>query len=246
MENMEKLAADLIRFTELETRISELDAECTGLKEDLNFYGEKAQTARSKVNALENPGLFTRLLGRVEEKRESAWQALRDASAAQERARQSLQNCESALESAKAEYEDLRNSKTAYESAKASYLFRPDAQEEFVIELDTAIIRAQGIQSAGRILSFLEEARGWMEIDAVRKGVSEGNRKLEFLSKAASEAEILHSLLSQLPGNPIPSPNYLLYPEHYITQPTSEFAQLDRLNLAFDHVRSVRNQLREL
>ena len=150
------------------------------------------------------------------------------------------------MECAKTEYEDLRNSKTAYDNAKASYLLRSDSQEEFIAELDTAIIRTQGIQSTGRILAFLEEARGWMEIDAVRKGVSEDNRKLEFLSKAASEAEILHSLLTQLPGNPISSPNYLLYPEHYITQPTSEFAQLDRLNLACDHVRTIRNQLREL
>ena len=40
--------------------------------------------------------------------------------------------------------------------------------------------------------------------------------------------------------------SYLSWPDHYITEPTSVYAKMDRQNMAVDTVRDVRRQLQEL
>lgn len=73
-----------------------------------------------------------------------------------------------------------------------------------------------------------------------------GHRKLEFLSEAAKDAKKLKELLENLPAPIQLKGSYLSWPDHYVTEPTTPYAQLDRLNMAVDTVRDLRKQLREL
>ena len=90
-----------------------------------------------------------------------------------------------------------------------------------------------------------------MRGDALRGEVKnghqlQGNRKLEFLSEAAGYAKQLKETLDWLPTPLVLKGSYLSWPDHYITEPTTPYAQLDRVEAALNTVRDVKNQLNEL
>ena len=85
-----------------------------------------------------------------------------------------------------------------------------------------------------------------MRRDAMSTGVGEGNRRMECLGKAETAARRLLELLEVLPEGVATIGSYLQAPSAYICGVTSEFKQLDRLELAQEQIRTIRNQLKQL
>ena len=99
------------------------------------------------------------------------------------------------------------------------------------------------MKTANRALEALEEARPWMQKDALSTRVGQANRKLECLNNAQGYTRRLKKLLEVMPeGCASPGSSFEeLY--GYICGVSSEFKQLDRLNHAVEQLRTVRNQL---
>lgn len=70
-----------------------------------------------------------------------------------------------------------------------------------------------------------------MQVDVRRRGVSYGNRKLEFLSLAEKTANRIRAVAEQIPAVELPS--YVRSPYGFVTAVTMEYKQLDRLILFF-------------
>ena len=111
---------------------------------------------------------------------------------------------------------------------------------------EIAAFAPAAIAAAERVLSFLEEARHWMQEDVRYKGVRPNNRKMECLAEAAANAKRLVEILNMLPEGCASAGGYLRSPEGYVDAVTTEYAKLDRLNNAVNQVRETRNQLRML
>ena len=67
---------------------------------------------------------------------------------------------------------------------------------------------------------------------------------MEYLGKAEAAAIRLRSILMVLPEGIADVGSYLKAPNAYINGITSEFKQLDRLELAQEQIRTVQNQLK--
>lgn len=235
MEKWEEILTRYARFLELEGEIPELeekDREKTAALKDRKWDMDwKELEARN----LDNPNFFQRLLGKNEEKREAAWQLYREAAADYEREKREAEALQQQIFTKKEELAGL-----AYYADAGLQLF--DHYEIPVERLQNALAPAM-VKTANRILDALVQARRWMQEDARYKGVRSENRKLEFLSKASAETLRLRCLLEKVEVDFEGFGGYLKYPESYITAPTSEFKQLDRLNGAMEQVRALRGHL---
>lgn len=233
------------RFLELEDSLPYWEGQRPERKtriEELNWNRQQKELA---LAALENPNFFQKLLGRTEEKKERLSSQLREVMAAWTAAKWELEGLEKQITAGRQELETLRGSREAYEKAKMEAVPDPALESRLMMEEITAFAPA-AMTTAGRVLEALEDARFWMQQDAVRKGVSHDNRKMEHLSAAEDGARRLAGILSVLPEGVAAVGSYLQDPHSYIYGVSSEFGQLDRLNRAQEQIRTVRNQLRIL
>lgn len=238
---MKQLFHDLERLIVVEEQIPALQQECNNLKDAVNEAASNVVITKWEVNALENPGFFTRLMGRLEEKKQKAWTAYRSAVAEKENADRAYQEKTDQLTALQNELSQLLPARERYSLEKES-LRAIDPEEFGRMEMHWAAI--EGVSSAWKILSYLQEAQKWMRVDAVRTRVSGDNRKMEFLQLAEQEVHRLSAFVAVFPESEVSPGNYIRQPEFYITGVSSEYRQLDKLELAMNQVRSVRDQLK--
>lgn len=245
MEELLKKLRACSRQLELEDSIPYWQRQRPELKARIEELYWSRQQKELDLAGLENPGFFRKLLGRVEEKRELLSRQLREITSAQTAARWELEALDQKISEGQRELEGLSGCREAYEAARKATERNPAQESRLMMEEISAFAPA-AMETASRVLEALEDARFWMQQDAVRKGVREDNRKMEFLSDAETAAQRLCDLLTLLPEGVATVGSYLRAPHDYIYGVTSEFKQLDRLNQAQEQVRTVRNQLRLL
>lgn len=242
---MEELIACLHaygRYLELEDSIPYWEQQLPEMKARIRELKINQNSKQVDLSALENPNFFQRLLGKIEEKKERRAKQLREVTAALNAAQWELKSLESKITTAKQELEALSGSREAYEQAKQNAVLSTGQESQLMMEEIAAFLPA-ALSAADRILEALEGAYFWMQKDAVSSGVCPNNRKLELLSDAEKSARRLCSILEMMPEGVATIGGYLCGPVGYITSVTSEYGQLDRLNLAITQVRETRNQL---
>ena len=239
---MDKLFSDLERLLEIEVLQTDLENACLVLAEDVDYEEDELRYAKIQLLSLESPDFFLRLMpAKLEKKKEAAQAEVRAHTAALENAKRELENKRITLAQLKEEYQTLLPRRAEYEAGKGS----------FPAELEQHLVCSAGIRLSERTVFFLQEARKHMTGEAIRGQTTHGhqlrgNRKLEFLTKAADDAKKLKELLDHLPSPLALKGSYLSWPDHYVTEPTTPYAQLDRLNMAVATVRDVRDQLKML
>lgn len=233
------------RFLELSDDVPYLASQIPELKERIDELKWNRDSKELELTWLQNPNFFQRIFGKVEEKKEKLGQQLSQATAAWTAAKWELETLERKIAESRLELEALQHSRDLYESAKAEAVLTA-AQESQLMMAELTAFTPAAIAAAERCLEALEDARFWMQQDAVRKGVSDANQKMACLSRAAENARRLVEILSIMPEGVANIGAYLQSPEGYVDAVTSEFKRLDRLNNAIDQVRETRNQLRML
>lgn len=239
---MEKLFSDLERLFEIEMLLDTHENVRQDLSEEVEFEKGELHYAKTQLLSLESPDFFLRLMRtRLKKKKEIAQAEVRSHTTALENAKRELQNKRIIIAQLQEEYQSLLPRRTEYEAGKDS----------FPPELEQHLVCSAGIRLSEKVLFFLGEARKHMTGEAIRGQTTRGsqlrgNRKLEFLSNATRDAKKLRELLDNLPSPVQLKSSYLDWPDHYVTEPTTPYAQLDRLNLAVDTLRDLRKQLQEL
>lgn len=233
------------RFLELEDQIPYWEQQLPELRQRIRELSINRDGKQFALNGLENPNFFRRLLGRGEAKKDKLGKQLREATAALNAAQWEWKDLEGKIGKGKQELESLSGSREAYEKAKKKVVLSSVQESQLMMEEIAAFLPA-ALSAADRILEALEGARFWMQEDAHRSGVGQNNRKLECLSRAAENARRLGSILHMMPEGVANMGGYLLAPDGFTTGVTSEFGQLDRLNLAISQIQETRNQLRML
>lgn len=245
MEKLVKLLKDYGRFLELEDSIPYWSQQLPELKMRIRELRLNRDLKECDLKQLEDPNFFRRLFGRTEEKKEKLGTQLREITAALQAAQWELKSLEEKIASGKQELETLRSCRKIYAQAKQETALTSLQEGQLVME-EIAAFTPAALAAADRVLEALEDARYWMQQDALRKNVLPDNRKLEFLGIAGESALRLRDILSVMPEGCGSIGSYLRNPEIYIDEVTSEYKKLDRLNSAIDQVRETRNQLRML
>ena len=227
-----------MRAAERYGRYLYLEGQVPGLEEQLRELAEEAKTWKYDMNwrqtevlRLENPGFLDRLLGRAEQKKEKAAAELRESRAVYEGVRRKREEVEFRLRQVKEEMEALAGSRGEYEAE--------GSPREVAAFLPAALAAAE------RCMEALEDMLPHARWDARTDRVRPGNRKMEFMAKAAENARTLAAVLERMPEGTAELGSYFKDPEHYITAVTSEYQQLDRVEMAMNQVRAVRSKLRE-
>lgn len=245
MEELLKKLKRYSRFLELEDSIPCWESRIPELEDRLAEMEWNLKQKQLELLQWKDPNFFQKMFGRVEEKKEKCNAQIREITAAQTAVRWDLEGLTKKVEAGRQEYADLAESRMVYERAKEAAALSP-AQESRLMMEEIAAFAPVALETAWHILEALEEARPWMRQDAVSSRVGEGNRRMECLGKAESAAIRLREILSVLPEGVADIGSYLEAPNAYICGVTSEFKQLDRLELAQEQIRRVRNQLKLL
>lgn len=220
------------RYLYLEGKIPALEEQIGNVTEQVNVWKYDMNWRQTEVLRLENPGFLDRLLGKAERKKEKAVSELRESRATYEIAKRKLEELEYQLKQGKEELASLAGSREEYEQAGC-----PEEVEAFL---------PAALEAAERCLEALNNVLPHARRDARSTYVRPGNRKMEFLQKAAENARVLTQVLGLMPEGIAEQGSYFAYPEGYVTAVTSEYQQLDRVEMAMNQVREVRKKLREL
>jgi len=233
------------RLLELEDSIPYWESQREDLQERLQELDRNRQQKEYDLEWMQQPNLFQRLFGRFEEKKEKLAKQLREITAARTAAQWELDALEKKLLEGKQELLTLAGSWEVYEAAKADAVLSP-AQESRLMMEEISAFAPVALETANRALEALEEARPWMQRDALTTRVGAENQKMECLHNAQAFTRRLQRILAVMPeGAATPGSSFQeLY--GYICGAASEYKQLDRLNNAVEQVRTVRNQLRLL
>ena len=245
MEVLLKKLSAYSRFLELEDGLPYWENQIPELEERLSEMKWNQNQKELELLRLQSPNFFQRIFGRAEEKKERIGSQIREIKAARTAAQWELESLQKKIETGKTELATLSGSGEAYRTAKASAVLTSARESRLMME-EISAFAPVAMETAGRILEALEDARPWMRHDAMTDRVGTGNRKMEHLGKAEQGASRLAELLSAMPEGCATVGSYLKHPHDYIYGVTSEFKQLDRLNSAQEQVRNVRNQLKLL
>ncbi len=245
MDDLLKKLRDYSRFLELEDSIPYWEGQIPELQDRLEEMKWNQQQKELELLQLKEPNFFQRMFGRAEEKKEKISKQIREITAARTAAKGELEGLKNQIETGKQEIGFLAESREAYEAAKADAKLTPAQESRLMMEEITAFVPV-ALETAWRVLEALEDARPWMRRDTMSSRVGEGNRRMECLGKAEAAAERLYGILSVLPEGVADVGSYLKAPNAYINGVTSEFKQLDRLELAQEQIRTIRNQLKQL
>lgn len=245
MEELMKKLYAYGRFLELTDNIPYWEAQIPELKERIGELKWNRDSKEIELLGLKDPNFFQKLFGGVEEKKEKLGQQLSQATAAWNAAKWELEALAKKTAEGKQELEALTGSRETYAQAKQAAVLTTMQESQLMLE-EIAVFAPVAITAADRCLEALENARHWMRQDALRKGVSGGNRKMECLARAEESAVRLVEVLSIMPEGIANVGSYLRNPRGYVDAVTMEYAKLDRLNDAITQVRETRNQLRML
>lgn len=227
MEN--QAAKNYGRYLSLEGRIPEMEEQVGNLKESLREMKLDMDWKEIAVRNLEDPGFWDRLLGRLEKKRELANSAWRESRATYEIAKRKLEELEFSLQQMKEEREALAGSRGEYEAEGSPR--------------EVAAFLPAALEAAQRCIEALNNMLPHARRDAHTTYVRPGNRKMEFMAKAAENAQVLNRILALMPEGIVEPGRYFRCPEYYITEVTSEYQQLDRVEMAMNQVKAVRSEL---
>ena len=222
MDDLLKKLKAYSRFLELEDSIPYWESQIPELKARLGEMKWNLQQKELELLQLKNPNFFQRMFGRAEEKTERLSMQIREIASARLAARWDLEALEKKIEEGKQEQKTLQNSREEYQSAKADASLTP-AQESCLMMEEISAFAPVAQKTVDRALEALEEARPWMQADALSSRVREGNRKMECLYRAQDCTRRLLEILSVMPeGVASPGSSFEnLY--SYICGVTSEF-----------------------
>lgn len=226
------------RWLKLERALPGLEETLAEAKALRIEAGGRVRVAQWEQERLEKPGFFLRLKGGLEERKEEVFREYRAAQAQLQQAQEEVELRRKELEEAQAEYAALSGSWETYLEEKARINGSVEGEQRLLAGICMGL--------AGDCLEALEEARPWMRVDVLRRGVGPENRKLEFLGIARERAGRIRAILEQLPEGTVEIPGYFRSPDGFILGYTMEFKQLDQVNLAIEQVRSIRSRMREL
>ena len=219
------------RYLLLEGKIRELEEMIGDVAEQVKVWEYDMNWRQIEVMRLEDPGFLDRLLGTAQRKKDKAVSEFRESKATYEIAKRKQEELEFTLQQMKEELASLAGCREEYEkegSPKEVAAFLPAA-----------------LEAAERCLEALNSMLPHARRDANFDRVLPGNRKMEFMQKAAEYAQTLTRILALMPEGTAEPGRYLRYPEGYITEVTSEYRQLDRVEMAMNQVKAVRSKLRE-
>ena len=245
MENVLKQLRDYGRFLELEERLPQLKEQLAEGKYLLREAGLKTAQAKWEYGKLEKGGFFQRLRGNWEDRKEEAYREYRSAQQAEQVSKQELALREMALEEARQERDALAECWERYLQQRELYL-ASDGDTVSFMEMQKSVVAEIVLREVESCIKALQGAHAWMQTDAIRKGVSQANRKLEFLAVARGHVGNMVSLLELLPEGTVEISSYLRNPDGHILGVTSEYKQLDRLNLAEEQLRRLRKQMKAI
>ena len=245
MDELLKKMRDYSRFLELEDSIPYWESQIPEMTDRLAEMKWNLQQKETELLQLKEPNFFQRMFGRAEEKKEKISKQIRQITAARTALQWDLEGLKKQLEAGRLEKKSLEASRETYEAAKAAAVLSPAQESRLMMEEITAFAPV-ALETAWHILEALEDARPWMSRDAQTTRVGYDNRKMECLAKAESAANRLLGILSVLPEGVATIGSYLRAPRDYIYGVTSEFKQLDRLELAQEQIRTIRTQLKLL
>ena len=238
MEQVLQQLKNYSRWLQLEAEIPCLESALAEARALRIEAGGSVRVAQWELERLENPGFFQRLKGDLEERREEYRKEYRRAKILYQTAQEEVDARAKELEEARQTFLELSGSWEGYLQEKARF--------GEGVEGEVKLLAGIGIGLSKDCQEALEEARPWMRVDVMRRGVGYDNRKLEFLGIAREKAGRLLALLEQLPEGMVEIPAYLRNPDGYILGYAMEFKQLDQVNLAIERVRDLRSRLREL
>lgn len=241
---LEKLRA-YSRFLELEDSIPYWEAQLPDLENRIEEMKWNRQQKEMELLQLKEPSFLQKIFGKAEEKKEKLSKQIREITSAQTAAQWDLEALKKKITTANQELETLAGSHDAYETAREEAVLTPAQESRLMMEQISAFAPV-ALEATGHILEALEDARPWMQKDALSTRVGSNNRKMECLGKAEAAAKRLCDILAALPEGAADVGTYLQEPHDYIYGVTSEFKQLDRLELAQEQVRNVRSQLKLL
>lgn len=233
------------RYLELDDSIPYWESQIPELKARIRELEMNRNRKEAALAGMGDPNFLQRIFGKQEEKKEKLTAQIREVTAAMTGARWELESLNRKIEEGRQQLQSFSGSREDYAAARAAARLNP-AQESRLMMEEISAFGPGAMTAAGRVLEALEDARFWMQQDAVSSRVSQDNRKMECLARAEEAAGRLSEILSVLPEGSTPAISYLQAPRDYIYSPTSKFSQLDRVNMAIDQVGTARTQLRRL
>lgn len=245
MEDLIGKLRDYSRFLELEDNIPYWESQIPELQARLEEMKWNLHQKELELLQLREPNFFQRMFGKAEAKKERISRQIREITSARTAAQWELEGLEKQIEAGKQELASLAESRLHYEAAKGAAVLSAAQESRLMMEEITAFAPV-ALETAWHVLQALEDARPWMSRDARTIRVGYDKRKMECLAKAEAAANRLLELLTVLPEGVATVGSYLRAPRDYIYGVTSEFKQLDRLELAQEQIRTIRTQLKLL
>lgn len=230
------------RFLELEDSIPYWEAQIPELKDRIEEMKWNLQQKELELLQLKEPNFFQRMFGRAEEKKETLSLQIREIKAARTAAQWELEGLEKKIRGGREELATLADSGKAYASAKGEPVLS-SAQESRLMMEEISAFAPLALETAWRAVEALEDARPWMRNTRV---ITEDNRKMECLYRAQDYARRLLTILAALPEGAANPGTGLENLYDYICGATSQFKQMDRLELVQIQLRDIRNQLKLL
>ena len=245
MEDLIQKLRAYSRFLELEDSIPYWESQIPELKARLSEMKWNQQQKEIELLNLQEPNFFQRLFGKAEEKKERISKQIRELTSAKTAAQWERESLEKQIQAGKGALALLADSWKNYEAAKRDAVLSSAQESRRMMEEITAFAPAP-LETAWHVLEALEDARPWMQKDALTTRVGQGNRKMACLSKAEAAASRLLEILTVMPEGAAAIGSYLRQPHDYIYGVTSEYKQLDRLEQAQEQIRTIRTQLKQL
>ena len=230
------------RFLELEDSIPYWEAQLPELEDRIEEMKWNLQQKELELLQLKEPNFFQKMFGRAEEKKETLSKQIREIKAAQTAAQWELEALEKKIGGGREELSALADSAAAYKGAKADMTLT-SAQESRLLMEEISAFGPLALETAWRALTALEDARPWMRNTRV---ITEENRKMECLYRAQDYARRLLTILAALPEGAANPGTRLENLYDYICGATSQYKQMDRLELVQIQLRDIRNQLKLL
>ena len=245
MEDLLQKLRAYSRFLELEDSIPYWESQIPELKARLSEMKWNQQQKEIELLNLQEPNFFQRLFGKAEEKKERISKQIRELTSAKTAAQWERESLEKQIQAGKEELALLADSWKNDEAAKREAVLSSAQESRLMMEEITAFAPV-ALETAWHVLEALEDARPWMQKDALTTRVGQGNRKMACLSKAEAAASRLLEILTVMPEGAAAIGSYLRQPHDYIYGVTSEYKQLDRLEQAQEQIRTIRTQLKQL
>lgn len=242
------LEEKLRRRMELEDQLPTLEAKERELKEKALQLKYELREAEMNLHYLEGSSpanWLRRVLGKQEQALENSQRVVRDLKAEALQTGLELERTEGALRSGRQELAELAECCEECEKALATTGEMP----EDILRHKCRLQLRRGIRCAGQLLEALEAGRdrGRRDADPTHTRAQLARMRVNDLSAAEAHAGELAQCLDALArlGVELPGCPYLSNPAGYLAT-ASDYAQLDRINLALDQIYDIRRKMEQL